>query len=144
LRKQSRWSAAELARASGLAPQLVSKIEKGATKSPSIGTIFALADAFGLSIEELLQGGSADRTYRKLGRVLSDVPIKPRDQGPYRRLVFRPDLTWTERSEFVYRDGHPDFFSLVVTGAGHFAASAEEIDVSFDQAQPVTISIREG
>ncbi|MBM3245140.1 MAG: helix-turn-helix transcriptional regulator [Candidatus Omnitrophica bacterium] len=54
LRKKSGWSQQKLAERAGLSYNVITKIEQGAAKNPNIRTIIKLADAFGVSLDELL------------------------------------------------------------------------------------------
>ena len=54
LRKKSGWSQQMLAEKAGLSYNVITKIEQGASKNPNIQTMIKLADAFQISIDELL------------------------------------------------------------------------------------------
>jgi len=54
LRKKSGWSQQKLAEKAGLSYNVITKIEQGASKNPNIQTMIKLADAFQISIDELL------------------------------------------------------------------------------------------
>jgi len=54
LRKKTGWSQQKLAEKAGLSYNVITKIEQGAAKNPNIQTMIKLADAFGISIDELL------------------------------------------------------------------------------------------
>lgn len=54
LRKQKGWSQQKLAEKTGLSFNAVTKIEQGLAKHPTLKTLIKLADAFGISIDELI------------------------------------------------------------------------------------------
>ena len=54
LRKKARWSQQKLAEKAGLSYNAITKIEQGAAKQPTIQTIIKIADAFGVSLDELV------------------------------------------------------------------------------------------
>lgn len=54
LRKKAGWSQQKLAEKAGLSYNAVTKIEQGAAKQPTIQTIIKIADAFGVSLDELV------------------------------------------------------------------------------------------
>jgi transcriptional regulator with XRE-family HTH domain len=54
LRKKAGWSQQKLAERAGLSYNVITKIEQGVAKRPTIQTVIKLADAFGLSLDELV------------------------------------------------------------------------------------------
>ncbi len=54
LRKKAGWSQQKLAEKAGLSYNVITKIEQGAAKNPNIQTIIKLADAFGISLDNLI------------------------------------------------------------------------------------------
>lgn len=54
LRKKAGWSQQKLAEKAGLSYNVVTKIEQGVAKRPSIQTMIKLAEAFGISLDELV------------------------------------------------------------------------------------------
>jgi len=54
LRKKSGWSQQKLAEKARLSYTVITKIEQGVAKRPSIQTMMKLADAFEISIDELV------------------------------------------------------------------------------------------
>ena len=54
LRKKSGWSQQKLAEKAGLSYNVITKIEQGVARRPTIQTIIKLADAFRISIDELI------------------------------------------------------------------------------------------
>ena len=54
LRKKAGWSQQKLAEKAGLSYNAITKIEQGAAKQPTIQTVIKLANAFGVSIDELV------------------------------------------------------------------------------------------
>jgi len=54
LRKKTRWSQQKLAEKAGLSYNAITKIEQGAAKQPTIQTIVKIADAFGISLDDLV------------------------------------------------------------------------------------------
>ena len=54
LRKKIGWSQQKLAEKAGLAYTVITKIEQGVAKRPSIQTMMKLADALGISLDELV------------------------------------------------------------------------------------------
>ncbi len=54
LRKKAGWSQQKLAEKAGLSYNVITKIEQGAAKNPNIQTIVKLANAFKISLDELL------------------------------------------------------------------------------------------
>ena len=54
LRNKAGWSQQKLAEKAGLSYNVITKIEQGAAKNPNILTIIKLADAFGVSLDELV------------------------------------------------------------------------------------------
>jgi len=54
LRKKTGWTQQKLAEKAGLSYNVITKIEQGAAKNPNIQTMIKLADAFQISLDELL------------------------------------------------------------------------------------------
>jgi transcriptional regulator with XRE-family HTH domain len=54
LRKKVGWSQQKLAEKAGLSLAVITKIEQGVAKRPSIQTMMKLADALGISLDELV------------------------------------------------------------------------------------------
>jgi transcriptional regulator with XRE-family HTH domain len=54
LRKKAGWSQQKLAEKTGLSYSVVTKIEQGTAKQPTIQTMIKFADAFGISLDELV------------------------------------------------------------------------------------------
>jgi len=54
LRKKSGWSQQKLAEKAGLSYNTITKIEQGAATKPTIQTMIKVADAFGISLDELV------------------------------------------------------------------------------------------
>ncbi len=54
LRKKAGWSQQKLAEKAGLSYNTITKIEQGAATKPTIQTMIKIADAFGISIDELV------------------------------------------------------------------------------------------
>ena len=54
LRKKSSWSQQKLAEKAGVSYNTVTKIEQGAATMPTIQTMIKIADAFGISLDELV------------------------------------------------------------------------------------------
>ncbi|MBL7131730.1 MAG: helix-turn-helix transcriptional regulator [Candidatus Omnitrophica bacterium] len=54
LRKKAGWSQQKLAEKAGLSYNAITKIEQGAAKRPTIQTMIKLADAFQVSIDDLI------------------------------------------------------------------------------------------
>ena len=54
LRKEKGWSQQKLAEKTSLSFNAVTKIEQGLAKHPTLKTLIKLADAFGISIDELV------------------------------------------------------------------------------------------
>lgn len=57
LRKKAGWSQQKLAEKAGLSYNVITKIEQGIAKRPSIQTMVKLADALGISLDELVGRG---------------------------------------------------------------------------------------
>lgn len=55
LRKKAGWSQQKLAEKAGLSYNVITKIEQGVAKRPSIQTMMKLADAFGISLDVLVE-----------------------------------------------------------------------------------------
>ncbi len=53
LRRRAKLTQAELAEASGVAQQTVSRLERGEAREPTYATVRALADALGVSSDKL-------------------------------------------------------------------------------------------
>lgn len=53
LRKENGWSQQKLAEKTGLSFNAVTKIEQGLAKHPTLRTLIKLADAFGISLDDL-------------------------------------------------------------------------------------------
>lgn len=60
LRKKSGWSQQKLAEKAGLSYNTITKIEQGAATKPTIQTMIKIADAFQISIDELVGRKSKD------------------------------------------------------------------------------------
>ncbi len=54
LRKKTGWSQQKLAEKAGLSYNTITKIEQGAATKPTIQTMIKIADAFKISIDELV------------------------------------------------------------------------------------------
>jgi len=54
LRKRAGWSQQKLAEKAGLSYNTITKIEQGAATKPTIQTMIKIADAFQISIDELV------------------------------------------------------------------------------------------
>jgi len=54
LRKKAGWSQQKLAEKAGLSYNVITKIEQGVARRPTIQTIIKLADAFRISLDELI------------------------------------------------------------------------------------------
>ncbi|MDD5700376.1 MAG: helix-turn-helix transcriptional regulator [Candidatus Nanoarchaeia archaeon] len=54
LRKKVGWSQQKLAEKAGLSFNVITKIEQGVAKRPTIQTMIKLADAFGISLDALV------------------------------------------------------------------------------------------
>ena len=54
LRKRAGWSQQKLAEKAGLSYNTITKIEQGAATKPTIQTMIKIADAFKISIDELV------------------------------------------------------------------------------------------
>ena len=54
LRKKAGWSQQKLAEEAGLSYNTITKIEQGAAIKPTIQTMIKIADAFRISIDELV------------------------------------------------------------------------------------------
>lgn len=54
LRKKTGWSQQKLAEKAGLSYNTITKIEQGAATMPTIQTMIKIADAFGISLDELV------------------------------------------------------------------------------------------
>ncbi len=54
LRKQSKLSQEELARKAGVTYSTVAKVEGGASKNPTLGTLKKIAGVFGVGLDELV------------------------------------------------------------------------------------------
>ncbi len=54
LRKKSGWSQQKLAEKAGLSYNTITKLEQGAATMPTIQTMIKIADAFGISLDELV------------------------------------------------------------------------------------------
>ncbi|MCX5677532.1 MAG: helix-turn-helix transcriptional regulator [Candidatus Omnitrophica bacterium] len=54
LRKKSEWSQQKLAEKAGVSYNTITKIEQGAATMPTIQTMIKIADAFGVSLDELV------------------------------------------------------------------------------------------
>ena len=54
LRKRACWSQQKLAEKAGLSYNTITKIEQGAATKPTIQTMIKIADAFQISIDELV------------------------------------------------------------------------------------------
>ena len=54
LRKKAGWSQQKLAEKTGLSYSVVTKIEQGAATMPTIQTMIKIADAFSISLDELV------------------------------------------------------------------------------------------
>jgi len=58
IRKQKGWSQEKLAAESGISYNTLIKIERGGIENPKIETVIKLADALGVSLEELIGRGN--------------------------------------------------------------------------------------
>ena len=54
LRKRTGWSQQKLAEKAGLSYNTITKIEQGAATKPTIQTMIKIADAFQVSLDELI------------------------------------------------------------------------------------------
>lgn len=65
LRKAHGWKQQELARRAGLVQGAITNIETGRTPNPTVATIQALAQAFGVTTDDLLSGRAAGPEYQE-------------------------------------------------------------------------------
>lgn len=65
LRKKSGWSQQKLAEKAGLSYNTITKIEQGAAIKPTIQTMIKIADAFQVSIDELVGRGQKIKNCNK-------------------------------------------------------------------------------
>lgn len=56
IRIEKGWSQEKLAKEAGISYNTLIKIERGAIKNPKIDTIIKIANALGVSIDELIEG----------------------------------------------------------------------------------------
>ena len=56
IRKQKGWSQEKLAQEAGISYNTLIKIERGGIKNPKIETVIKLANALGVSLDELAKG----------------------------------------------------------------------------------------
>ena len=54
LRKKAGWSQQKLAEKAGLSFNVITKIEQGVARRPTVQTIIKLADAFRITLDELV------------------------------------------------------------------------------------------
>jgi transcriptional regulator with XRE-family HTH domain len=54
LRKKAGWSQQKLAEKAGLSYNTITKIEQGVATMPTIQTMIKIADAFGITLDELV------------------------------------------------------------------------------------------
>jgi len=54
LRKKAGWSQQKLAEKAGLSYNVITKIEQGAAKNPNIQTMIKLANAFQVTLDDLI------------------------------------------------------------------------------------------
>ena len=54
LRKKAGWSQQKLAEKAGLSYNMITKIEQGVAKQPTIQTVIKIADAFNISLDKLV------------------------------------------------------------------------------------------
>jgi len=54
LRKKAGWSQQKLAEKAGLSYNMITKIEQGVAKQPTIQTVIKIADAFNISLDQLV------------------------------------------------------------------------------------------
>jgi len=54
LRTKTGWSQQKLAEKTGLSYSVITKIEQGTAKQPTIQTMIKIADAFGITLDELV------------------------------------------------------------------------------------------
>lgn len=128
-RERLGWTQERLAARAGLSPTAISKLERGAAKVPSLFVALGLADAFGLSLDELL------------GRTLP--PARPKGfEVATRRQGSSPRRSWTFLPDEVLPVpfGHPNNMELTIIGAGSFEQRLTgELAISF--RQPVRIRL---
>lgn len=63
LRKKRNWTQQKLAEKAGVSFNAITKIEQGAAEYPTLRTLLKLADAFGISLDELV-GRNSNRDKR--------------------------------------------------------------------------------
>jgi transcriptional regulator with XRE-family HTH domain len=61
LRKNKGWSQQKLAEKAGLSYVTITKIEQGRAKEPTIQTMVKLADALGVSLDEMVGRGKPNK-----------------------------------------------------------------------------------
>ena len=67
MRRTKSMSQEELASALGISRQAVSKWER-AESAPDIGNLMALAELYGVSLDELVRGNAAELAAKEIGR----------------------------------------------------------------------------
>lgn len=76
LRKKKGWSLAQLSKKSGIGKSAINNFENGKTDNPSVETVTCLAQALGVSIDELFEEKKPKRiTVKK-----SDCPDKTKEE----------------------------------------------------------------
>jgi transcriptional regulator with XRE-family HTH domain len=148
LRQSRGWSLDELAGRSGVSKGMVVQIE-GARTNPSIGTLCRLAEAFGVSVAQLIEPPAAPRV-RVIGPDAAPVLWRGEDGGTGRLLCGVSAPGFVELWDWVIVPGerhssaehtpgtrelvHVRAGTLVVTadGADHELSAGETIDFQAD------------
>ena len=102
-RKEAGIGLRELARRLGVSPSLISQVETGRI-APSVGTLYAIANALGLSFDYLFRG---ENSFDDRASGPTRAPVKPQHENerPTVRLasgVRWERLTWAIRNDFEF------------------------------------------
>src|SRR4051794_15645563 len=96
-RERRGWSQSELARRAGLTPQAVGQLERSRRRHPYTETEEGLAQAFGMTSDELYRAAYGDHSVVAGGLVPEASPMGNLDNWVKRMVAIGPELTPAER-----------------------------------------------
>src|SRR5215217_7706444 len=96
-RERRGWSQSELARRAGLTPQAIGQLERSRRRHPYSETVAGLAQAFGITTEELYRAAYGDQGVAAGGLVPEASPLGNLDNWVKRIVAIGPELTSAER-----------------------------------------------
>ena len=88
LQEQKGWTTSELAEEANLPIDTINKIRSGSTRNPSTDTLLRLADAFNVTLDELLNGTAAGETLKSVsGAKMYEIALRTQTETYENRIA---------------------------------------------------------